>query len=108
VIPIKSGWALYIDWFNLFTNKIAGKVASCGTVILYCLNLPLEIRFLPENIFIFGIIPGPGMADVWAISRVLRAFVVMMNEWNTGNLCPPTDIIEGFLYDHGSFLFLQI
>ncbi|KAJ3899549.1 hypothetical protein F5879DRAFT_781431, partial [Lentinula edodes] len=72
-------FAVYIDWFNPYTNKIAGntlifspiellfltsdfsqgKVVSCGAIILYCLNLPPEIRFLPENVFIIGMMPAP-------------------------------------------------
>ncbi|KAF9016539.1 hypothetical protein BDZ89DRAFT_1216320 [Hymenopellis radicata] len=71
--PYHLVFALYIDWFNPFSNKIAGKKVSCGAIILYCLNLPLEIRFLPENTFIVGMIPGPHEPDVWTISHILES-----------------------------------
>lgn len=47
------------DLFNPLTNKQAGKKASVGLVALACLNLPIEIRYKPENMFLAAIIPGP-------------------------------------------------
>src|ERR1700761_7401169 len=32
---------------------------SCGAIVLYCLNLPPEVRYLPENVFIVGLTPSP-------------------------------------------------
>ncbi|KAJ3926363.1 MAG: hypothetical protein NXY57DRAFT_1051411 [Lentinula lateritia] len=67
-------FAVYIDWFNPYTNKIAGKVVSCGAIILYCLNLLPEIRFLPENVFIVGMMPAPHSPTIWTISHILVSF----------------------------------
>lgn len=47
------------DGFNPFGNKQAGKKVTCGAMYLICYNFPIEERFLPENILLFGIIPGP-------------------------------------------------
>ncbi len=41
--PGNLTFSYYIDWFNPFMNKIAGKSASCGAIMLFCLNLPPDI-----------------------------------------------------------------
>ena len=55
--PGNLTFSYYIDWFNPFTNKIAGKSASCGAIMLFCLNLPPDIQQLPKNTFFAGITP---------------------------------------------------
>jgi len=36
-------FSFFIDWFNPFTNKIAGKTVSCGAIMMFCLNLPYAL-----------------------------------------------------------------
>jgi hypothetical protein len=57
--PHNITFSYYIDWFNPFINKIAGKTASCGAIMMFCLNLPYELQRLPENTFFAGITPPP-------------------------------------------------
>nr|GAT45208.1 predicted protein [Mycena chlorophos] len=71
-------WAIYIDWFNLFSNKIAGKIVSSGAIILYCLSLPYHLRFQLD-----GIIPGPKMPNVWTISYIVDSLVQALNQYQS-------------------------
>ena len=52
-------FSLSIDFFNPFTNKQAGKKVSFGVISVVCLNLPVSMRYKPENMFLAGVIPGP-------------------------------------------------
>lgn len=51
-------FAVSVDWFNPLGNKQAGKKVSIGAITVSCLNLPIEVRNKPENMFLAGIISG--------------------------------------------------
>ena len=48
-----------MDSFNPFQLKQGGQSASVMGLYMVCLNLPPEMQFKPENMFLAGIIPGP-------------------------------------------------
>lgn len=78
-------FSLCVDYFNPLGNKQAGKKKSIGLISLVCLNLPPDMRYKPENMFLFGIIPGPSEPPLTCLNHYLRILVDMLLEfWFTG------------------------
>src|SRR5712671_2102210 len=74
-----------VDFFNLYHNKIAGKVTSVGSIILSCLLLPPDMWYKSENLCLVGIIPGPHEPSGHEIDHFLRPLVEIMKEsWEHG------------------------
>ncbi|KAJ7182572.1 hypothetical protein C8R43DRAFT_869275 [Mycena crocata] len=59
------------------------------------MNLPIEIRFLIQNVFVFGMMPI-GQADVWTISHLLDSFVTKMHEFK-----PPGKLFRTYRHPEG-------
>ncbi|KAG8720110.1 hypothetical protein FRC09_010104 [Ceratobasidium sp. 395] len=53
---------VYHDFFNPYYNMIAGKKYSTGMVIMICLNLPPDIRYDRENVYLAAVLPGPSLS----------------------------------------------
>jgi len=68
---------LNIDWFNPYGTKNAGKHYSVGGIYLVCVNLPVELRYRIENVYLAGIIPGPSepAADLSELDHFLSPLV---------------------------------
>ena len=78
-------FSLCVDFFNPFGNKAAGKSTSCGMISLVCLNIPPDIRYKPENMFLAGIIPGPREPPLTAINHYLSCIVDdLIDFWSPG------------------------
>lgn len=52
-------FAMFVDGINPEGKKQTGRKVSITFVVLVCLALLFEMRYLVENIFIVGIAPGP-------------------------------------------------
>lgn len=79
-------FSFFIDWFNPFMNKIAGKTVSCGAIMMFCLNLPYHLRHKPENTFFAGITPPPHEPSVTTITSLLDPLVAQFREYYHGKL----------------------
>jgi len=78
-------FSLSIDGFNLFHNKTAKQTASSTSIWLVLLNLPPHERYLPENVFLAGVIPGPYKPETHQINHYLALVVKDLQElWEPG------------------------
>jgi hypothetical protein len=55
----RYAFAANMDFFNVEGMRHRGASTSCGIISAACVNLPLSIRYLPENMYLGGVIPGP-------------------------------------------------
>ena len=69
-----------------------GKHASCGAIVLYCLNLPPHLRYLPENTFIVGLTPPPHAPDMITISHIIEPLIDSVLKYAT----PPAQHLPTF------------
>ena len=78
-------FSLCMDGFNPFIMKEAGKKVSVGAIYMVLLNLPVDVRYQVENMFLVGIIPGPVEPSLEQINHILEPLVDdLLQFWNPG------------------------
>jgi hypothetical protein len=78
-------FTISIDWMNPYGVKAAGVSASVGVIALCCVNLPIEIRYKPENLVLAGIIPGPKEPPLDTINYFLEPLIDdFLTLWHRG------------------------
>ncbi|MBW0552222.1 hypothetical protein O181_091937 [Austropuccinia psidii MF-1] len=83
-------FSLFIDWFDLLTNKLAGKQVLVGVVALNCLNLPPSTRWKLQNTFVAGMIPPPNEPNPITIHDIPIPLVKNLIKLKSGiKICTP-------------------
>lgn len=78
-------FSLSVDSFNPFHMKVAKQSASSTGIWLVLLNLPPQLRYLPENMFLSGVIPGPSKPSVDQINHALGLTIKdLLQFWDQG------------------------
>lgn len=82
---LRTVWSLSYDGFNPYHNKAAGKSASVGSLGMACLSLPPSLRYLAENLFLAGLVPGRKQPTLDELDPILLLLVKpLLNSYNTG------------------------
>ena len=81
-----------------------GKKISCGAIILYCLNLPPDLRYKPENVFIIGLTPSPYFPDVTTISHLLDPVVNALAKYGIA----PGQLIPTYNHPNGAWIQARV
>lgn len=78
-------FGMFIDAINPFGNKTSGHKASITFIVLVCLTLPIRLRYLPENLFLVGIAPGPKEPSLEQSNHILSPVVTQLQSlWDEG------------------------
>ncbi|KAL5537310.1 hypothetical protein ACEPAF_1133 [Sanghuangporus sanghuang] len=78
-------FSLNVDFFNKEGARSSAASVSCGAMTLACLNLPEDIRYKDENMFLAGIIPGPKEPKPAEINHYLSPLVKeFLTLWDPG------------------------
>ena len=68
----RYAFALHVDFFNPEGMSLRGARTSSGIISMACLNLPVDIHYKPENMYLAGIIPGPKQPSLENLNHYIR------------------------------------
>lgn len=78
-------FALNYDSFVVDRVTVRGASASCSVISAACLNLPLNLRYKPENMYIAGIVPGPVGPHNTELNHYIRPLIDdLVVSWDQG------------------------
>ncbi|KZT32551.1 hypothetical protein SISSUDRAFT_993965, partial [Sistotremastrum suecicum HHB10207 ss-3] len=81
----RYAFSLNVDGFNPYHMKTAGKQVTVTAIYMVCLSLPFDLRYLVENVYLAGVIPGAPKPSLQDINKLLTHLVDDLEVlWRTG------------------------
>lgn len=78
-------FSLSADGFNPYQMKEAKHSVSSTAIYMVCLNLPPHLRYLPENMYLVGVVPGPTKPSLEQMNHLLVPLVDdLLDFWEPG------------------------
>jgi hypothetical protein len=82
----RYAFSLNVDFFHPEKMHVRGAKTSVGLISMACLNLPLDIRYKPENMYLAGVIPGPQEPHLTELNHYLRPLIEDLKvSWTRGH-----------------------
>ena len=81
----RYAFSLHIDFFNPEGMTVRGASISSGIISMACLNLPLDMRYKPENLYLAGIILGPKQPSLENLNHYIHPLIAQLaTSWKQG------------------------
>lgn len=78
-------FSLNVDFLNMEGMRIRGSKTSVGLILMVCLDLPPEIRYKLENMYIAGIVPGPKQPSITELNPYIEPLMdQLVQSWHRG------------------------
>ena len=78
-------FSLGVDGFNPGVKRTGKNTGSVQGIYMICLNIPIERRYDPENMFLVGLIPGPNKPSLDEINHGIKPLVDdLLDCWDPG------------------------
>ncbi|KAJ2931557.1 hypothetical protein H1R20_g5541, partial [Candolleomyces eurysporus] len=82
---LKLVFGLSVDGFDPFGNKAAKQSAAATAIWMILYNFPPHLRYLPQNIYLAGIVPGPTKPSNDQLNHYTQLVVNDLKElWSQG------------------------
>lgn len=81
---IRLAFSLNVDGFNPFHMIEAKQTVTCTAIYMVVLNFPEHLRFLFRNMYLAGVIPGPGKPSLDQINHAVSLVVAELLEFWRG------------------------
>lgn len=78
-------FSVHAEKFGCIANQQGGMQVTREVLCMVCLNLPRNLRYRPENIYLVGVIPGLSEPSAIQMNHILSPLIdVLLEMWHNG------------------------